>query len=140
LNNSVGSGASTQATSFNMFLPSAVSLQFDYSITNNLFANASIMNRAYFAANQVARSNSIAASIRYEKRRWEIAGDVTYFEYKKVSAGVGFRWGIFVVGTDRLLEFLNLRNVQTMDLFFGFRWSGCELPWKTKKTCPAYKH
>jgi hypothetical protein len=140
LNNTVGSTVSTQKKGFSMFLPSAVSLQFDYSITNNLFANASIMNRVYFLANQVARSNSIAVSGRYEKRRWELNGNVTMFEYEKVSAGIGFRYGIFVVGTDRLLEFLNLLNVQTMDLFFGFRWQGCDLPWKNKKTCPAYKH
>jgi hypothetical protein len=140
MNNTVGGSSSTKQEAFNMFLPAAVSLQFDYSITNNWFANASIMNRAYFASNQVARSNSIALSTRYEKRRWEIAADVTMFEYEKISAGAALRYGIFIIGTDRLLEFLNLRNVQTMDLFFGFRWQGCEMAWKNKKTCPAYKH
>ena len=138
LNNSVGNSTSIQKKAFSMFLPSAVSLQFDYSITANWFANASIMNRVYLFANQVARRNSIAISTRYEKRKWEIAGDVTFFEYEKTSAGIGLRYSIFVLGTDRLLELVSLRDVQTMDLFYGFKWNGCELFWKAKKACAAF--
>ncbi len=128
----------TEKKAFTMFLPAALSLQFDYSITNNWFANASIANRVYFSNKEIARGNSIALSTRYEKRKWEVAGDVSFFEYQRVSAGIGVRFWILVLGTDRLLEWINSRDVQTFDFFFGFKWNGCDLPWRPKKACAAY--
>jgi hypothetical protein len=122
---------------FTMFLPAALSLQFDYSITENWFANASIANRVYFSPKEIARGNSIALSTRYEKRKWEVAADVTFFEYDKTALGIGLRYSILVIGTDRLLEWTNSRDVQTFDFFFGLKWTGCTLPWKAKKACES---
>ncbi len=137
LTSTLDGNSKTEKKAFSMFLPAALSLQFDYSITNNWFANASIANRVYFSHKEIARGNSIALSTRYEKRKWEVAGDVTFFEYDKMSAGVGLRYSIFVIGTDRLLEWVNSRDVQTFDFFFGLKWNGCDLPWRPKKACAA---
>jgi hypothetical protein len=136
LNNNI-TESTIEKKAFSMYLPAALSLQFDYSITNNWFANASILNRVYFSHKEIARGNSIALSTRYEKRKWEIAGDVTFFEYSKTALGIGFRYSIFVIGTDRLLEWTNSRDVQTFDFFFGLKWNGCDLPWKAKKACDS---
>jgi hypothetical protein len=138
LTSTLDGDSKTEKKAFSMYLPAALSLQFDYSITNNWFANASIANRVYFSHKEIARGNSIALSTRYEKRKWEVDGDVSFFEYQRMSAGIGVRFWILVLGTDRLLEWVNSRDVQTFDFFFGFKWNGCDLPWKSKKACAAY--
>jgi len=133
-----GSATTIVKQSFSMYLPTAISLQFDYSFTPHVYGNLSWVNRIYTTPRQVARGNQLTLTVRYEKRKWEVAGDFSLFEYKVPEAGMGFRYGIFVIGTDRLIELLNLRDLKSFDLFFGFKWNICERKTKSKNSCPAF--
>ena len=120
-----------------MLLPAGISAQFDYALTKHIYANASWVNRLYFTPSEVARANQLDLSARYEKRKWEASIDYTLFEYSQSALGVGLRYGFFVIGTDRLLEWIGVSDVKSFDLFFGFKFNFCEWPF-TKKNCPAY--
>jgi hypothetical protein len=135
-----GSVSTIVNKSFSMYLPSAISLQFDYAFTAHMYGNLTWLNRIYFSPKQVMRSNQVDVSVRYEKRRWEFTGDFTFFEYQVPELGIGFRHGIFILGTDRLLELLNTRDLKNFDLFFGFKLNLCEWKKKIKVSCPAYKY
>jgi hypothetical protein len=63
-------GGTTANKSFSIWLPLAFSMQFDYQIRPNLFANLSTVNRLHFKANQIARGNQVNLSARYERRRY----------------------------------------------------------------------
>lgn len=141
LSNRINAGTmSTENKSFNMWLPTAVSLQFDYCLTKMLYADATIINRIRFTGNQVARNNQLDLSLRYERKQFEISANFSLFEYREPSAGVALRYLFFVVGTDRAFEWLGTANVNSFDVFFGIKTNLCELPWKkTKHDCPAYK-
>ncbi len=136
-NNLINGSVVTQKKAFTMFLPTAISGQFDYSLTKNIYANATLVNRLYFGANEVARGNQLDLSARYEKRKWEASIDYTLFEYSQSALGVGLRYSFFVLGTDRLLEWMGVSNVESFDIFFGFKFNFCDWPF-TKKNCPAY--
>ncbi|MBK7853330.1 MAG: hypothetical protein IPJ66_19945 [Bacteroidetes bacterium] len=134
-----GTVNSTVSESFGMWLPSAVSLQFDYCIVPKVYANASWVNRLHFGPKQVARGNQVDLSIRYERRKFEAAADFTMFEYKQPSAGIGLRYSFFVIGTDRLLQWLSLTDVKSFDFFFGFKFNTCNWPFKKNgPDCPAF--
>jgi hypothetical protein len=138
-NNVNGTVTSVQEKGFTMFVPSAVSIQFDYCFIPHVFANLTWLNRIYYSPREIARGNQMNLSARYETRRFEATADVTLFEYDQPAVGIGFRIGIFTIGTDRLLELLSLTDVRSFDLFLGFKKQFCF--WKKRKrdSCDAYK-
>src|SRR5207237_3783946 len=129
---------SVQNKSFSMFVPTAISLQFDYSFTEHVYGNVSWLNRIQYSAKEIARGNQLVGSLRYEKKLWEASIDASLFEYNQPSVGVGFRFGIFVIGSDRLLEWLSITDVRSFDLFFGFKANLCDFHKRSKAFCPAY--
>ncbi|HNS12132.1 MAG TPA: DUF5723 family protein [Bacteroidia bacterium] len=139
LSNRINGVQVSESKNFSMITPTAISIQFDYSITPRVYANLSWVNRIHFGANQVARGNQLDLSVRYEKRRWEVNGNISLFEYQRPAAGIGFRYAFFIIGTDRLLEWVNLSDVYTFDFFFGLKFNLCELSLRTRNPeCPAF--
>jgi hypothetical protein len=131
-------GGETKSKNFNMWLPLGGSIQFDYQIRANLFANLSWVNRIRFTANEIARGNQINASVRYERRRYEANVNFSFFEYKRPSMGVGLRYRFFVIGSDRLLQTLGLADEKSFDLFVGLKFQFCKRPFSPGPDCPAY--
>jgi hypothetical protein len=131
-------GGEIKDQNFSIWLPLALSVQFDYQVKPNLFANLSIVNRIHFAANQIARGNQINAAVRYERRRYEGSLNFTLFEYKQPSLGLGLRYRFFVIGSDRLLQMLGLSDVKSADFFFGIKFQFCKKPFSKGPDCPAY--
>lgn len=139
LSNQINGSYTAESKNFSMITPTAISIQFDYAFTPRVFANASWVNRLHFAPNQIARGNQLNLSLRYEKRRWEVNGNVSLFEYQRPAMGVGFRYAFFVIGTDRLLEWINLSDVYTFDFFFGIKFNLCNLTLRSRDPdCPAF--
>jgi hypothetical protein len=126
-------------SSFNMYLPTAISLQFDYSFTPTIYGNLSWLNRINYSPAEIARGNQLDLSARYETKKFEATADLTLFEYTYPSVGVGFRFWYFVIGTDRFLELLSLTDIKSFNLFFGFKLNFCDFTGKkTKYYCPAF--
>jgi hypothetical protein len=139
-NNANGSTYSSSVAdkSFMMFLPSAMSFQFDYSLTPQWYANLTWVNRIKYSPAEIPRGNQVAASIRYEKRNWEANANFTLFEYYYPAVGLALRHSFFVIGTDRLLEWFSVSDVWAFDLYIGFKKTICGFNKKTKVFCPAY--
>ncbi len=141
-NNFNGTVTSAVNQSFSMYLPTAISIQFDYCFAPRIYGNISWVNRIHYSPKEVARGNQVDVSLRYEKRNFEATADLTMFEYSQFSAGVGFRFWIFVVGTDRLIELLNVTDVKAFDFFFGLKLNLCGegsgRSGKSKEYCPAF--
>jgi hypothetical protein len=132
-------GGTADEKSFDIWLPMALSVQFDYQIKANIFANLSTINRLKLFENQIARGNQINLSGRYERRRFEAALSFSLFEYKKPAVGLGLRYRFFVIGTDRLLETLGLSDANNYDVFFGLKFQFCKKPFSPGPDCPAYR-
>jgi hypothetical protein len=131
-------GGTIESKNFNVWLPLGASVQFDYQVRANLFANLSWVNRIHFAANEVARENQLNASVRYERRRYEANLNLSFFEYKQPSMGLGLRYRFLVIGSDRLLETLGLTEEKSFDVFFGLKFQFCKRPFSPGPDCPAY--
>lgn len=124
--------------SFGIILPFALGMQFDYQLKPNIFANASVIKRVHFAANQIARGDQVNISARYERRRYEAALSFSLFEYRQPAVGLGLRYRFIVIGTDRLLQLAGLSDTKSFDLFFGIKFQFCKKPFSPGPDCPAF--
>jgi hypothetical protein len=131
-------GGTVENKDFNIWLPFALSMQFDYQIIANLFANASVVKRIQFAENQIARGDQVNISVRYERRRYEAAANLTFYEFKDPSLGLGLRYRFFVIGSDRLLQLLGVNDANSFDFFFGLKFQFCKKPFSPGPDCPAF--
>ena len=130
--------ATVRDAGFYIWTPLALSLQFDYSFTPKWYGNISMVKRLHFTANQIARGDQLTFSGRYEKRKWEANLNYTMFEYKQGSLGLGIRYKWLVIGSDRLLQLIGLSNVNSFDLFFGFKMQFCKKPFSKGQDCAAF--
>ena len=122
-----------------MWLPLAVSTQFDYSFTPKIYGNLSLVKRIHFTENQIARGDQMNLSVRYEKRKFEANLNYTLFEWDQPSLGLGIRYKWFVIGSDRLLQFIGLSDTQAFDFFFGFKFQFCKRPFSPGPDCAAFQ-
>jgi hypothetical protein len=131
--------ASRTGSSFKVFLPSAVSIQFDYCIMPRLYANATWVQAIPLSKTGIVRASQIAVTPRYETRKLEISIPLVLYDYKHPHAGLAVRYRIFVLGTDRIGSFTGLWDTTGYDLYFGFKLNVCELRKKGGKEpfCPV---
>ncbi len=115
-----------------VFTPSAASIQFDYCLKPKYYLNASLVQRIPLNAYTVRRPNQVALTVRYETRKFEVDFPLSFFEYKQLALGASIRYGILVVGTDRLGTFTGLFDSTGFDFFFGFKWTMCDKPFRKK--------
>jgi hypothetical protein len=114
------------AREFKVYLPSAISLQYDYNLAPKYYVNATIIHGVPVSDISVHRANQVSVTARYETRRKEIDIPLTFFEYTKPHLGLAVRYGILVLGTDRLGTYLGLWDATGLDFFFGIKFSYCE--------------
>ena len=132
------SSGMTVSDGFTMFMPAALSFQFDYCLKPRWYANLGIIQRIPLSERQVYRANSIALVPRYETRKLEASVSANMYEYEQVYLGAALRYMFFVVGSDRILSFIG-NDVRSMNLFFGLKFNSCMLQkkYKNKKgACP----
>jgi hypothetical protein len=126
--------------SFAMYLPSALSLQFDYDIAPRYYVNFSVVKSIPLSDYSVVRSSQLALTPRYETRRSEIDVPLTFYEFSKPHLGLAVRYGILVLGTDRLGSFLGFWDSTGLDFFFGIKFTHCGKGMNARKSktgCPV---
>lgn len=132
-------GQSQSASRFNIWLPTALSVQMDYCLMPRVYANATLVQAIPLSKYAIVRSSQAAVSVRYETRNFEAAIPLTFYEYRTPHLGVALRYRFFVLGTDRLGSYTGLWNATGFDLFFGFKFNTCQLRKKGGKDpfCPV---
>jgi hypothetical protein len=109
----------TSQTRFGVWLPTAASLQFDYNFGNNLFVNATFVQGVRLGQISVRRPTLISVTPRYETRYWEVNLPVSFYDFRDPQLGLAIRIFSLVVGTEKLGTFLNLTDVNGMDVYFS---------------------
>ncbi len=87
---------------FTLYTPAMISLQFDYSISKELFLGGQVNRRLNLSKKMVDKENIIVGSIRYEKRNWEIGMPLSLFEDSKLRLGIWTRIYFITIGTDHI--------------------------------------
>lgn len=141
---------------FTAWLPSAVSLQFDYAIRKNLYANLTYVQGFKLSEHQTGiRRSLISITPRYELKHWgEVSLPVSLYDYQFPQVGLAFRFYSLVIGSDNILPMFIPMDVYGANIYFNLKVSIFKNPkcspkrkkHKTKKglksnhpdDCPAY--
>ena len=110
------------STDFTMLTPWAASIQFDYNIGYNFYANATLVQRIpHFGLPGVDRADVLAITPRYEIRRIGVALPIVMYDYYMPSIGFAVRVDNFLtVGTDKIGSLIGNRTTGA-DFYFSIK-------------------
>jgi hypothetical protein len=139
--------AAYRGSSFYMWLPSALSVQFDYHYAKNWYVNTSFIYGFDLSPYSVSRPAEIAITPRYESRGFQADLPVSLYDWNKLRIGLALRYYYFTIGTEKLGQFFRISNFTGMDMYFAFNFfidkgdcpkskqQGCkELDYRVKST------
>ncbi|MDP4280959.1 MAG: DUF5723 family protein [Bacteroidota bacterium] len=132
--------AAYRGNSMTIWLPSALSIQFDYHLQKKWYLNASLIYGFRFAPNSLTRPTQLAVTPRYETENFEV--DVPFSMYNKSMPRIGLAiraYGI-TIGTDKLGWLFNFNDMTGMDIYFALKFSLNKGRCKTRatKNCQDY--
>ena len=131
------SSSLSSKTRFGVWLPTAASVQFDYNFWNNLFVNATMVQGIRLGQITVRRPTLLAVTPRYETRYFEVNLPLSFYDFRDPQIGLAIRIFNLVIGTEKLGTFVNLTDVNGMDVYFSL---GFDLDPKGKaKGCDSYE-
>ena len=116
------STASLEARSFRVALPSALSLQFDYMLIENVYVNALLIQRIALGGSAALRRNNLfAVSGRFEHRWFGGGISISALNYKQVAVGLSGRLAFLTLGTEDVGSLFGRRNLNSTDFYVGIK-------------------
>lgn len=115
--------SSNQKKTYRAYLPTALSVQYDYNFQNGFYINGSIIqNLSFFNQLGINRQNLLAITPRLELSRFEVALPLTLRRYNSPSFGLAFRfWNNIIIGSDRLGSILFKGDTYGTDIYFNIK-------------------
>lgn len=116
------SSASLAGNHFRMGLPAALSLQGDWNVYRNFFANVTVIKGFGHADGQgVVRPDVYSLTPRYETKWGEVSlpASLLYYGHWQPRLGLAMRLGFFFIGGDEIGPLLKLHDLQGVDFYAG---------------------
>lgn len=116
------STASFQGDHFTMTLPTAISLQVDWNIYKNFYANATIVKGFnHYNKHGATQPDIYSLTPRYETRWFEVSVPMSLMSYHHLQPRIGLavRAGYFFVGSDALGGIFALTDLEGADVYGG---------------------
>lgn len=126
IQNSVLPQSNDNKSTFKMNLPTAISLQADYLLRNNIYAGYSGYIPVWLPTDKAKVHNlgTQTLSVRYENRFAGIAMPVSITRNGQVNAGINIRMGMFTFGTTNFSSyFFGKRRLLDLNIYFSTRMS-----------------
>lgn len=131
--------AAYRGEKFNIWLPTALTIQFDYHYPGNFYVNASLIYGFPVGRNSLHTPTQLSVTPRYETRWFEANLPVSLIDWNLLRIGLSLRFYGLTIGTEKLGQFFRISNFTGMDLYFslkiplekGICWR------KGPDTCPA---
>ncbi len=112
------STASFSSNSFSIALPTALSVQADVSLTDNIYVNASLVRRISFGKPMLKRANMFAVTPRFEKRWFGVSVPLVLYDDRNFHLGTSLRLGPLTLGSDNLLSIVKEQQQFTGSDFY----------------------
>ena len=122
--------ASLKSETMKIGLPTAISLQVDFSINNNLYLGGMWIHPIRLNMHTLKRPAQLAIAPRYETQYFEVSIPVSLYEYQYPRIGIAARLYFFTIGTERLGTYLGLTDFNGLDIYasikIGINKSSCK--------------
>ncbi|MEI7663801.1 MAG: DUF5723 family protein [Bacteroidota bacterium] len=109
------------ANSFNIWLPSALSIQFDYHLMKSLYLNTNLIYGFPLAGGAIVRPAELSFTPRYETSLFEVSLPVSLYNWTLPRIGLALRVYGLTIGTDKLGGFFNYSQMTGMDFYFSLK-------------------
>jgi hypothetical protein len=117
-------GTSSSTYTYKAKLPTAASVQVDYNLGKFFYVNGTMVQRLTSAKKLgVVRPNLTTVSLRYERKRFEVAVPVSLYEYRYPMMGVMVRLNSVIIGTDNLGPYLFKTDIYRADIYVSVKYS-----------------
>ncbi|MEI7490868.1 MAG: DUF5723 family protein [Bacteroidota bacterium] len=110
------------ANKFTIWLPSALSVQFDYHVSKYAYINASLIYPVAFAKSTIYRPAELTFTPRYEARWLEVSLPVSLYDWYLPRVGIALRAYGFTIGCDKLGGFFNFNDFTGIDVYFSIKY------------------
>ena len=116
-------GASLQENHFSLWLPAALSLQADYSVSDRFYVGGLFVHRIPLgkAANVIRRSNLLVISPRFESRWFGVSSHFLHYNWQDFRLGISIRLGFLTIGTDNLGSILRKSDFSGTDFYVALK-------------------
>jgi hypothetical protein len=127
------SNMSEKAKEISIFLPSAVSLQFDYHYLKYLYFNFAAIMPLKISEIGINRQNQILFIPRYEKSHFGINIPFSLYDFKYPRLGISVRYYFLTLGSDNLFGYFGFKDFTGFDIYFAIKFN------LLKGRCNRYK-
>ena len=111
-----------QDNKFLLWLPSALSIQFDYHYNKDWYINGSVIYGFTFSGNSLYRPSEISITPRFERSWFEADIPVSLYDWYLPRIGLSLRYYYLTIGTDKLGWFFHINNLTGMDFYFTLKF------------------
>lgn len=108
---------------FDVWLPTAFSLQVDYAFNENLYLNATVIQRIHIQSPALKRGNLFALVPRYESRWISAALPLVYYNYQNLRVGASLRLAYLTIGTDHLGSLIVPAKFSSSDFYVALKFN-----------------
>lgn len=122
-----------------VFLPTAISGQFDYHLFEKWYVNGTVIFPLVHSAAQIHRPPQLAVTARYESDNLEVSVPLSMYYFTRPRIGLSVRFWNVTVGSDNLAGFLHFRDFNGINLYAVFKINftkGLCLSFKKRNRCP----
>jgi hypothetical protein len=109
------------ASAFKLYLPTTLSVQFDYHIQTWFYVNSIFMYPVKLAKPTIWRPAQLAFIPRFESKNLEVFMPLELYNLQKPRMGLAARFYFFTIGTDKLGSLLGFSDFYGTDFYFGFK-------------------
>jgi hypothetical protein len=109
------------SNSMSIGLPSALSLQGDFAILDNIFVNGLLIQRLQMRGYNLSRDNLLAVTPRFESQWLGVSLPLSILNYRQVRLGLAARLAFLTIGTDHLLSFLGQKRLSGTDFYAALK-------------------
>lgn len=121
------------ANTFSMWLPTAISFQADYSITPNVYINATMVQGMPLGEVGVRRGSLIAVTPRYESRWIGASLPVSVYNWQDLRIGAAARLAFLSFGTSNLGSIFSQSSFTGTDFYIAIKLNPFDLGLKGEK-------
>ncbi len=113
--------ASSSANQFSVWLPTALSLQADYTINPLFRVNATLIQRIPIGEFAIKRGNLLAITPRFEHRWLGAALPISLYNWQQLNLGLSLRLAFLTIGTENLGSIINRSDFTGTDFYVALK-------------------
>ena len=115
--------ASLKSNTIKIGLPTALSVQADFSLQNNIYIGGFWIHPIRINRSALRRPAQLAVVPRFETKYFELSVPLSLYEYRYPRVGIAARFYFFTIGTERLGTYLGMADMNGLDIYASIKIS-----------------